>query len=123
MRSFIPVLASLAVVGQAYDATLKSLDKWGNVLTSHTASYEAGGSFTAEIDLGVNPKELGTFVLDTQTYGVNECEFKLVGKPWDIKHKKCVEIGHFDSMCEWPGVYIDAKGVGMTAKLDVRTTT
>jgi hypothetical protein len=42
MKYATPVLASLAVVGSAYDATVSSKDKLGNTLYTQTVSYEMG---------------------------------------------------------------------------------
>jgi hypothetical protein len=77
MKYSAPLLATMAVVGQAYDATLVSKDTFGNVLSRDLATFESGRDFSLEINLGVSSASLASISLTTNTYGVKECKFSM----------------------------------------------
>jgi hypothetical protein len=118
MKYSAPILASLAVVGSAYDATISSKDKLGNTLASQTVSYEMGQQFSVELPLGVNYDGPYTISLASTTYAPKNCHLYMGGKEQMGKLDKLFGmpkpepawIGGFDELCDWPGVQITEAG-------------
>jgi hypothetical protein len=111
MKYSAPILASMAVVGQAFDATLVSKDTFGNVLSRDVATFESGRDFSTMINLGVSPSTLASISLTTNTYGVKECTFSMSLDNQDKYFEKgqVHKIGKLDNICHWPQVELDDK--------------
>jgi hypothetical protein len=125
MKYSASLLSAMAVVGQAYDATLTSKDSFGKILSQDMVTFEAGQDISAMINLGVSSDTLASIEFSTDTYAANMCKFSMSLDNQDKKFARGKKhmIGMFDEVCHWPQVQVLETGKkvsSFTGTIDVR---